>query len=93
MSESSQRSHKVLKDLRNDYESKMSELKNKIKSLQMELDMERNQMSAQEEMLHSLVHNISLEFVNANNKDNKPKGVKALRPPPAPPSYLDSKAA
>jgi hypothetical protein len=50
-------------------------------------------MSAQEEMLHSLVHNISLEFATVNQKDNKPKGVKALRPPAAPPSYLDSKAA
>jgi hypothetical protein len=42
MTESSDRSHKVLKDLRNDYEIKMTDLKNKIKSLQMELDMERN---------------------------------------------------
>ena len=50
MSESSQRSHKVLKDLRSDHESKMSELKNKIKSLQLEPDMEWNLMSAQEEM-------------------------------------------
>jgi hypothetical protein len=53
-------------DQKSDYEEKMKELKDKIRSLSVELDMERNQMSAQEEMLHSLVHNISLEFVTQN---------------------------
>jgi predicted nucleic acid-binding Zn-ribbon protein len=66
MNESSERSYRALMDQKSDYEEKMKELKDKIRSLSVELDMERNQMSAQEEMLHSLVHNISLEFVTQN---------------------------
>ena len=66
----------------------MNELKNKLKAMQHELDMERNQMSAQEEMLHSLVHNISLEFATFSTKNNtmnkKPKQKKEV-------GYLDNK--
>ena len=46
--------------------------RNTVKALQIELDMERNQMSAQEEMLHSLVHNISMEFNTFSAKNGKP---------------------
>ena len=49
----------------------MNELKNKLKAMQHELDMERNQMSAQEEMLHSLVHNISMEFATFSQKNGQ----------------------
>ena len=65
----------------------MNELKNKLKAMQHELDMERNQMSAQEEMLHSLVHNISLEFASFSHKNNQmnKKGKKKEQ------GYLDNK--
>lgn len=53
---------KELKSLRQDHEQQVKKLRNSISSLQNELNMECNSMSAQEEMLHSLIHSISLEF-------------------------------
>ena len=67
----------------------MNELRNKLKAMQHELDMERNQMSAQEEMLHSLVHNISLEFATFSQK-NSQVNKKAKKKEGG---YLDNKIA
>lgn len=47
-----------------EYEMHITSLRNTNKALQVELDQEKNSMSAQEEMLHSLVHNLALEVHN-----------------------------
>ena len=44
--------------------------------MQVELDLEKNSMSAQEEMMHSLIHNIAMEysqFKEKNGLQNKKK--------------------
>lgn len=71
MYQQSELAQKQLKEQKSDYVQQMNELKNKLRGMQHELDMERNQMSAQEEMLHSLVHNISLEFATFSSKNNQ----------------------
>lgn len=60
---------KAMKDQRHDHEKNVVELKNQIKSSQIALDMERNQMSAQEEMLHDMIHTISMEFASFQQKN------------------------
>lgn len=68
----------------------MIQLRNQCKGLQIELDMEKNQMSAQEEMLHSLVHNISVEMHTLTAKTGgpaKPRRKKATEEQ----SFLDKR--
>jgi hypothetical protein len=60
-----------MKEQKHDNERKVAELRNALKSSQIELDMERNQMSAQEEMLHDMVHNISMEFASFAQKNQQ----------------------
>ena len=90
------RNNNTFRDAKTDYEGMIRELKAQIRSLQIELDVERNQQTAQEEMLNSLVHNISMEFFQFS-KDNapkqKPKGLKKSIAEGAQeaPSFLDSK--
>ena len=55
--------------MRHDHDKEVVELKNQIKSAQIALDMEKNQMSAQEEMLHDMIHNIALEFASFQQKN------------------------
>ena len=69
VSELKDQQNKDIIRLREDGEQMLKNQKNLVKSLQIELDMERNQMSAQEEMLHSLVHNITLEFSAFSEKN------------------------
>ena len=85
----SELAQKQLKEQKSDYVQQMNELRNKLKAMQHELDMERNQMSAQEEMLHSLVHNISLEFATFSQK-NSQVNKKAKKKEGG---YLDNKIA
>lgn len=66
---------KVVADMKQEYEESIKRQKNLVNSFKMELEMERTQMSAQEEMLHSLVHNISLEFASVNSKTTRMRKV------------------
>ena len=68
---------KSYKELKLESESQIKELKMKLRSMQIELDVEKNQMSAQEEMLQSLIHNLSKEFIDFRAKNapiSKKKG-------------------
>lgn len=86
---------KELKSLRQDHEQQVRKLRNSISSLQNELNMECNSMSAQEEMLHSLIHSISLEFqqfsaANSSQQSGRPKR-KPTDTIPGQPSFLDNR--
>lgn len=48
--------------LKSEMQQQIRNTSNTVKALQVELDLERNQMSAHEEMMHSLIHGISMEF-------------------------------
>ena len=48
-------------------------------------------MSAQEEMLHSLVHNISLEFTNFSQKNQKEARAKKGKKGPSETSFLEKR--
>ena len=47
-----------------------------VKALQVEMDLERNQTSAHEEMMDSLIHGISTEFKSFSQNDKKSKKIK-----------------
>ena len=73
-------------------------MRNSISSLQNELNMECNSMSAQEEMLHSLIHNISMEFQqfsqagSNNSQSSRPKKKTAQSDVvQSQPSFLDNR--
>lgn len=86
---------KELRTLKQDHEQQVRKLKNSISSLQNELNMECNSMSAQEEMLHSLIHNISVEFhkFNATQSAQQPGRLKQKTEAAlVKPSFLDSRA-
>lgn len=87
---------KELKSLRQDHEQQVKKLRNSISSLQNELNMECNSMSAQEEMLHSLIHNISLEFQQFSATNSSQQSGRLKRKPtditPSQPSFLDARA-
>ena len=56
------KSDKMFQKQKEIYEQKIQKLQNSVVSLQNELSMECHNMSAQEEMMHSLIHTISFEF-------------------------------
>ena len=71
LKETADKYQRLIKDQKHDNERKVVELKNALKSSQIALDMEKNQMSAQEEMLHDMVHNISMEFAALAQKNQQ----------------------
>ena len=75
-----------VKQMKLDFEDEIKNLKNRVKSLQIELDMERNSMTGQEEMMHSLIHSISMKFHEAKTMQQ------AKKQPPKAPSYLEQRA-
>lgn len=62
MKEVNEKHEREMRDQKEQYESQISKLKNSINALQIDLDLERNQMNANEEMIHSMIHNIYLGF-------------------------------
>jgi serine kinase of HPr protein (carbohydrate metabolism regulator) len=62
LEESKKLNQSQLKKLADEYETQIQKLKNSVTSLQNELNIECNQMSAQEEMMHGLLHSICTEF-------------------------------
>mmetsp|Transcript_41497 Transcript_41497/g.63342 ORF Transcript_41497/g.63342 Transcript_41497/m.63342 type:complete len:113 (-) Transcript_41497:1367-1705(-) len=75
---------KEKKNQKEDLYEEIQNQKNQIKALQVELDQERNSMTAQEEMMHSLIHNLTMEF--SNQKQQMKSRAKQ------PVSFLEKKA-
>lgn len=94
LEENKKQNQAQMKKLADEYETQIQKLKNSVTSLQNELNIECNQMSAQEEMMHGLLHSICSEFSSFVDlqKETTKSSRYQRKQETASGSYLDEKA-